>query len=187
MNFSTLLKEMDVKPQVVEKTTEKYHLIDTEKELEKLVHLMQSATDICIDTETTSLSKLEAEIVGIGCAITPGQAFYVPTNGALGMEKVLSAFRPLFADPTKRFIGHNIKYDAHALLNHNIEIANMAFDTMIASYLIRPERGRHSLDTLAHDILQKEMTPISALIGTGKKPDFNARCRNQKSGRLLLR
>jgi DNA polymerase I len=168
MNFRTLFKEISEPPK--EKKPEgNYQLIDSEPELNQLLVKLMKAKEICIDTETTELSPLKGLLVGMGFAIQEGSGFYVPTNGRLGMERVIEAFKPLLEDPSKKFIGHNIKYDAHILANHNITLSNMSFDTMLASYLIRPERNRHSLDTLALEILEKQMTSITELIGTGKK------------------
>jgi DNA polymerase-1 len=111
---------------------------------------------------------MKACAVGIGLGIQPKQAWYVPFNGKIGRERVVELIRPLFADPNVSFYAHNAKYDLHVMLNEGIEIENLGFDTMLASYLLNSHSHRHSLDHLSLVQFGKVKTSIESLIGKGK-------------------
>lgn len=167
MNFKSLLKEIgNVTSSPIQ---EKYRLIDTEKELQELLQILSQAKEICIDTETTAINPLLAELVGIGFSIEEGEAYYVPCNGHLGIDRVLHALRPLFENPSLSFFGHNIKYDLHVLLNYDITIAHVSFDTLLASYILNAHHRQHSLDALSLERFGKTKIPIESLIGKGIK------------------
>jgi len=166
MNYSTLLKEMTpTKAPTSKKGT--YHLVNTETAFKRLLDKLKAAQSICIDTETTSLHPIDAELVGIGFGLTRGEAYYVPLNGALNPDDVLKALKPILTSTP--LFGHNLKYDLHILESHGITIKTIAFDTMLASYLLAPHRSRHGLDYLAKEHFHITKTPIKKLIGTGKK------------------
>ncbi|MDX8431020.1 MAG: DNA polymerase I [Candidatus Algichlamydia australiensis] len=176
MRFSSLLREMKADTQGIEtessdkkEATEKtsYHLIESEKELDILVENLSKEQEICVDVETTKLRPLEAELVGVGFAVKPKEAYYVPVNGKLDKELVLKKLRPLFSKCS--FYGHNLKYDYHVLLNEGIEIEKICFDTMLASYVLAPQVNRHGLDHLSLHHFGKVKTSIKSLLGTGKK------------------
>ncbi|MEM8727719.1 MAG: DNA polymerase I [Chlamydiota bacterium] len=170
MNFNTLLKELGqervLRPQ---EETLSYHIVDSESELRSLVETLVQKPAVCIDTETDRLSPMAARLVGVGLCITPQQAWYIPTNGSLGLNKVLRILKPLVESPRTAFYGHNIKYDIHILKNHGIRLRNIGFDTMIASHLLTPQNNRHGLDTVALERFGKIKLPIKALIGAAKK------------------
>ncbi len=172
MNFSTLLKELEqntvsTKSEKPEETVQ-YSVVDDEKSLNDLIVFLSAQKEICFDTETTSLKALMAELVGISFAVNPHKAWYVPCNGSLGSEKVISSFKPLFENPKLGFYGHNVKYDYHILLNSGIKIANISFDTLLASYLLNSHSRQHSLDQLSLEYFGKVKIPIQDLIGKGK-------------------
>lgn len=148
-----------------------YHLINTEDQLEKLILKLTLEKTICLDTETTSLRPLEAKIVGIGLGYKPGEAFYIPFNGDLSPDVILKQLKKLIANPQVSFYGHNLKYDLQVLLNYGLEITNIAFDTMLASYLLNPHHRRHNLDRLALDYFNKLKIPFDSLIDKTKKAD----------------
>ncbi|MDN3507435.1 MAG: 5'-3' exonuclease H3TH domain-containing protein, partial [Simkaniaceae bacterium] len=168
LNFTTFLKENGEVPTPSAKKGA-YHLVDDEKSLNDLIEKLQNAPEVCVDTETTSLNTLETQIVGIGFCIEKGDAYYVPTNGSLGLAHVITTLKPLLESEKIAWIGHNLKYDMHAFANHGITLRNIASDTMVASYILRPDRTRHSLDALTLELFDHRMTPIKTLIGTGKK------------------
>lgn len=163
MNFSSLLKEVD-KPKVEAKAT--YRLVNDEAAFEALLEELKKHAVICFDTETTSELPFEAELVGISFSFRPEEAFYVPLNGAL--NHVLERLKPFFEDPKKGYFGHNVKYDLHVLMNHGIEVAHVAFDTMLASYVLNAHERRHNLDLLSLNLFDKAKIPIESLIGKGK-------------------
>ncbi|MCB1110392.1 MAG: DNA polymerase I [Chlamydiia bacterium] len=168
MNFNTLLQELEAPVKVKEEEEISYQIVDSEEALNTLMQRLENEKVICIDTETDQLSPMAAKLVGVGFCVTPGQAWYIPTNGTLGLEPVLSALKPLLENPHLAFYGHNLKYDLHIFKNHGIDLKTIAFDTMIASYLCAPQNNRHGLDLLALEKFGKIKTPIKELIGSGK-------------------
>lgn len=186
MNFNSLLKELELNKDIgqsqathhgsTQKTVQgelplfqdKYILVDDEKDLAELIVFLKKHKEVCFDTETTDLRPLQAELVGIGLGVSPHNAWYIPTNGKLGLQKVLEAVSPLFENPHIGFYGHNVKYDYHVLANYGIHVANLCFDTLLASYLLNSHNRQHSLDTLSLQYFGKVKIPTSDLIGKGK-------------------
>ncbi len=167
-NFNSLLKELNGQATPKKEST-KYHLIDDEKSFAELLSLLKTQSVICFDTETTSVQPLSAELVGIGFGFQPEEAWYVPVNGNLGLDRVLTGIKPLFENPQYAFYGHNVKYDIHILANYEVEVANIGFDTILASYILNSHSRRHSLDQLSYSYFDKIKTPTSDLLGKGKK------------------
>lgn len=167
-------------PGAKEKKTEdkgrrKYRIIRTEAELEEMTGLIRKAGEVSLDTETTSLSPVEAELVGMSFSIKEGEGWYLPllSRGMFSEEYLdpalsLSRLKPLLTDPKVRKIGQNIKYDLLVLLNYGIELAGVAFDTMVASYLLSPNDRRHNMDDLAEKYLNYKTITFKELVGTGK-------------------
>jgi len=182
MKFNSLLRELSEPPKEKTPTAppqikckaalhlEKhdYHLIDDEEELKALLARLSKETEVGIDTETTDIHPLLAHLVGIGFCVEPGEAWYVPLNGKLGKQKVVAALKAFFSAASCGFYGHNFKYDYHILRNLNIPVQKIAFDTLLASYLIDPQTRRHNLDALALEKFKKVKVPIESLIGKGK-------------------
>jgi DNA polymerase I len=175
MKFTSLLKEIGpakkevLLPLIKEPEEIKYLLVETEPKLNELILQLSQAKEICIDTETTKLSPQDANLVGIGLSTEAGSAWYIPFNAKLTKELIIKKLTSIFENPTIGFFGHNIKYDYHILKKYGLEIKNISFDTMIASYLLNPQNRRHNLDLLALEIIRKHKIPIKALIGEGKK------------------
>jgi len=150
-----------------------YHLVDTPEELDVLVSQLARQRQISVDTETTDLEPRRAQIVGYALAWKPGQAFYVPVRGPAG-ERVLNpvatadALRPVLEDPSIAKVGQNLKYDMIALRSAGIELRGIAFDTMVADYLLDSGERTHNLDHLARKYLAHETIKISEVIGSGK-------------------
>lgn len=169
MKFHSLIKELEGDKKADQMPSQgNYHLIDNESAFNQLLETLSKQKEICFDTETTSECPHDAELVGIGFGFKPDEAWYVPVNGALGLEKVLKGVKPLFANSHIAFYGHNIKYDLHVLNHYQIAIPNIGFDTIIASYLLNSHNRRHSLDILSVDLFNKVKIPITDLIGKGK-------------------
>lgn len=173
MNFLTLAKELEQHKSFVpaEKKQEEevqYTLVDDEEALNELCTFLATKSEICFDTETTSLRVLDAELVGISFSVGAKQAWYVPVNGHLGIQKVVTKLKPLFENPKIGFYGHNVKYDQHILLNAGIKIANICFDTLLASYILNSHVRAHSLESLSLEYFDKVTIPITDLIGKGK-------------------
>lgn len=172
--FNSLVRELDAtltKGEPAEQSKEKvsYSLVDDEKALDALIAKLRTQKQICFDVETTHLRPLLANLVGIGFGIQEKEAYYVPCNGKIGKQVVLEKLKPLFQDSKLGFFGHNVKYDCHVLANEGIYVASLAFDTILASYVLNSGTRRHSLDQLALHYFEKIKTSIKSLIGVGKK------------------
>ncbi len=152
-----------------EATEVDYRLVNDPAALAELVARLAKTRELAVDVESTSTDPFAAELVGISVAFVPRQAFYVPLNGALEPDAVLAAFGPILGDPARRLVGHNIKYDLEVLRSAGVELGTVAFDTMVAAYLVNPARPRYKLDDLALEYLSLKKIPIAELIGTGKK------------------
>ena len=147
----------------------KYCLVDNKSLFEKLLSQLQKQEKIAIDVETDSCNPINGKIVGISICFKADKAYYLPIRHNLGKQLdtgyVLSSLKPILEDDRKHFIGHNIKFDYMVFQNEGIEIKNLYFDTMIASYLLSPEEHRHNLDTVSQRYLHHKMIPIEELIG----------------------
>jgi DNA polymerase-1 len=151
-------------------TKRAYKRIETEKELDQLIHKLQKSTAFVLDTETTSLHPLDAKIIGMSFAHESGQAHYLSfQHMQLSPQEVWKKLTPLLENPDVRKGGQNIKYDRHVLRNEGINLQGIGIDTMIASYLLDPNSHRHGIDALAQTHLNMEKIPTQDLIGKGSK------------------
>ncbi len=176
MHFMTLLRDLSAptetatnKKQTASHEEVSYNLIDDPESLSSLIDALSGEKELCIDTETTDLKPMKAELVGIGLCARPGKAYYIPLNASMKKEHVIKAIKPLLENPGIAFIGHNIKYDLHVLANEGIDLSQVGFDTLLASYLISPHVQRHNLDELSLEHFGKVKIPIEDLLGKGKK------------------
>jgi DNA polymerase I len=149
------------------------HLIDTPEAFDAFFAQLAQQKSISIDTETTSVWPRWAKLVGMSMAWNDREAWYLPFRTPEGERHLdaaatLAALKPILEDPAVEKIGQNLKYDMIVLRAVGIELAGVAFDTMVASYLLEAGRRNHNLDDLAQTYLQHETIKISELIGTGK-------------------
>lgn len=158
-----------------------YHTVLSLADWEKLLNQMQNATHFAFDTETTSLDYRVAEIVGFSIAFDAQDAYYIPVahdyEGApeqLNREQVLAQIKPILENPNVKKIGHHLKYDAHILENHGIELQGWYFDTMLASYVLNSVATRHGMDDVARLYLSHFTTTYEQVAGKGaKQKTFN--------------
>ncbi|MEK7807346.1 MAG: DNA polymerase, partial [Chloroflexota bacterium] len=148
-----------------------YQCVQIVEQLEEMLAALRQAGSFSFDTETTGLDPMRAGLVGLSFATARGKAWYVPVGhqegGQLPLEVVLSRLRPLFESPDLGKCAHNANYDLTVLANHGVTCRNVDFDTMVAAHLMgKPALG---LKNLALNLLGQEMTPITDLIGTGRK------------------
>ena len=161
--------------------SEKYEIITTEDDLNRWCEEILKQKFFAIDTETTSLDTLTAEIVGISMCVDLGKACYIPISHKtdqleykdieekqLDRDVVLKKLRPLLADQSILKIGHNIKYDIKVLDKYKCQV-NSFDDTMLMSHCINGGQQRHSLDSVAKYLLNFETIKLRDLIGSGKK------------------
>ncbi|UBZ08429.1 DNA polymerase I [Salegentibacter mishustinae] len=156
-------------------TAHVYQSLNTKMARQMFLQNLMKQSSVCLDTETTSLNALEAELVGIAFSWEPSKGFYLPfPEEREKAQELIEELRPFFEDEKIEKIGQNLKYDIKVLAKYNIEIKGKLFDTMIAHYLINPDM-RHNMDVLAETYLNYTPQPISELIGKKGK--------NQKSMR----
>ncbi|MEH8183442.1 MULTISPECIES: DNA polymerase I [Aeromonas] len=153
-----------------------YRCILDEAEFDGWLEQLKAAPLFAFDTETTSLDYMEARIVGVSFAVEPGKAAYVPFGhdylGApvqLTEAVVLGKLKPLLEDPTRLKVGQNLKYDRNVLLNHDIDLQGIAYDTMLESYVLNSTASRHDMDSLAKRYLGVETTSFEDIAGKGVK------------------
>ena len=169
LEFRNLLKEVAEQ----DEWEADYETIGTKARFEELVEELKTKDQIAFDFETTSSDPNAAELVGVSFCWEPKKAYYVPLmhteEKTLDREYALKELKPVFEDKKIKKIGQNIKYEKVVLLNYGIDLASISFDTMVASYLLNPSRMNHGLGDLSLEYLGHKMTPISDLIGKGKK------------------
>jgi len=158
-------------------TAHDYKLVDNEEEMRKLCDYFRTKEFLSLDTETTSTSPIDAELVGLSFAVKEFEAFYVPIPAKREEAlRIVNIFKEVYEDPQILKIGQNLKYDLEVLANYGIELKGKMWDTMIAHYLIQPEL-HHNMDYMAEIYLNYQTIHIDELIGPKGK--------NQKSMRDL--
>jgi DNA polymerase-1 len=173
LEFSSLLPDFLKKPRPSEK---RFHTIFEEAELQALAVRMAAAAEVALDTETDNASPTRARLVGLSFSLVPGEAYYVPLGhdylGApaqIPRDRALAILRPVLEDPDIRKTGQNIKYDLIVLQREGLRLAGISRDTMVLSYLLEPNWGKHGLEKLALHYLQETKTPFKDIVGRGKK------------------
>jgi len=151
-----------------------YRLVNRASDLDELLNRLSAAKSFAFDLETTGLNAMSAQLVGISLSPAPGEAHYIPVGHVgwgeveqLPLKQVIDRLKPLLEDATLAKLAHNGKYDMTVLAEYGVAVNNLAFDSMVAAYLL----GEKSLGlkALAFSKLGIEMTPISDLIGSGAK------------------
>ena len=146
-------------------TPHEYQLIETEEDARKLFDLFVTKQILSLDTETTSVNPIDAELVGLSFAAEEGKAFYVAIPAEREKaERIVNIFKPLYESPDIMKIGQNIKYDMEVLMNYGVRLSAPMFDTMIAHYVLQPEQ-KHNMDILAETLLNYQTVHIDELIG----------------------
>lgn len=175
LEFKRFLLEMGSSPTPPQKTLPKkdYHLILQRDDWEKLLGQLRDSGGFAIDLETTSVNPMEASIVGLSFSTKPGEGSYVPvghTKASMQLlkEKVLDDLKPILLDPSIPKFGQNLKYDLTILRRYGMEVAGTLCDTMLASYLLKPE-GQHNMQLLAQEYLGHQVTTYKDVVGTGQK------------------
>jgi len=160
-----------------------YLVADTVEAALEAVRRARAAGVVALDTETTALEPLRADLVGLSLAVAPGTAWYLPFGHRPGGDMLetaavrnlppigaaaLAPLRELLADPAVAKVGHNIKYDWLVLRRAGLALGGVAFDTMIASFMTDPGKRSHALDTLAQEHFGARMRTYQDLVGKGR-------------------
>ena len=154
-----------------------YKLVEKEEDIQQLCDFFRTKDFLVLDTETTSTSAIDAELVGLSFSVDEHKAFYVPipANREEAL-RIVNIFKPLYEDPKILKVGQNLKYDLEVLRNYDVRLEGPMWDTMIAHYLIQPEL-HHNMDYMAEVYLHYQTVHIDELIGPKGK--------NQRSMRDL--
>ncbi len=186
LEFYSMMEELNITPEPKNLTEFTHRIIDNVDDLVSVLKQNKSEKNLCIDTETQSVNPLEAELLGIGFAFKPEEVFYIRQSSNVPIQ--MDLFSAPVADTgenwvkivehlqnackNKNVIAHNIKYDLMVLSKYGLKIDSLkTYDTMIASYLLWPDKRRHSLDRLALEMFSFEKISYSDLLknNEGKK------------------
>ncbi|WP_397543715.1 DNA polymerase I [Roseovarius salis] len=163
---------------------DRYERVSDMAALRGWIDAINARGHVAIDTETTSLDEMRAELVGLCLSVAPGAACYIPlrhrggsgdlfgadtlVEGQLDRDTVLAELKPVLEDDAILKIGQNMKYDAKILAGHGIRVAPID-DTMLMSYALHAGLHGHAMDTLSERYLGHEPIPIKTLLGSGKQ------------------
>ena len=160
----------------VAKSDATYETILDQDRFDEWLQRIRQAGSFAVDTETTSIDYMQAELVGISLCVVPGEACYIPLShrydGApqqLDKARVLAALKPILEDPAHQKIGQNIKFDAHIFFGEGIRMRGMAHDTMLESYVLNSTASRHNMDALAKFYLGHDTIHYEDIAGKGAK------------------
>ncbi|MCB1052172.1 MAG: DNA polymerase I [Acidobacteria bacterium] len=169
LNFKTLLNQV---PQDLETIQKSFPILESKKELQDWIAIIEKDQFMVFDTETTSIEPLDAELVGVSLATMKGEAAYIPLRhsgqSADWTETAESLLKPLFSNPGVRKVAHNLKYDLSVMKARGWQINGPFEDTMLMSYLINPTETRHSLDDLAETRLGYKTIHFEEVAGENK-------------------
>jgi len=172
LEFSSLLPEFLKAPRPAAKS---FRTICDEAELRALAARIAEAGEVALDTETDSPAPTRARLVGLSFSLVPGEAYYVPVGhdylGApaqIPKKRALAVLRSVLEDPAIQKTGQNIKYDLIVLEREGVRLAGVARDTMVLSYLLEPNWGKHGLERLGLHYLRETKTPYVEIVGRGK-------------------
>ncbi len=185
-SLRSLLSELEFTSMLAAETTaqrintDSFHLIVSDEELVELVDRLSGAKLLAIDTETSSVNALSAELVGVSLCVDTDNAWYIPCGhrdkdgvlfvDQLQKERIISLLRPLLENPEIAKVGHNIKYDWTVLANPDnggIRLGGLLYDTMIGAWLIEPGHRSYKLDDLCQEI-NIDMTSFAEVTNGGK-------------------
>jgi DNA polymerase-1 len=154
-------------------TGQVYDTVLTWDDFERWFAKIQAADLVALDTETTSLAEMRAEIVGLSFSVTPGEAAYIPlahtypdAPAQLPRDEVLARLKPWLENASRPKLGQHVKYDRHVFANHGIEVQGYAHDTMLQSYVLEVHKP-HGLASLAERHLGRSGISFEELCGKG--------------------
>jgi len=150
-----------------------YETVTTQAQFETWLQRIGTAELTCIDTETTSLDPMTAQLVGISLSVEELQGCYIPlahryagVPEQLPLDATLAALQPWLESPHQKKVGQNLKYDMHVLANHGVKLAGVAHDTLLESYVLEAHRS-HDMDSLALRHLNRRTLTFTDVCGKG--------------------
>ena len=168
--------EVPVEPQIEhnDPVSASYEIVLDNQQFSTWLEKLENSHLIAVDTETTSLDYMIADLVGISIAVEPGNAAYIPFGHdyleaplQLSKEMVLNALKPILENPQIKKVGQNLKYDMSVLAQQGIDLRGVAFDTMLESYVLDSVATRHDMDSLAQHYLDKQTISFTDIAGKG--------------------
>jgi len=154
-------------------TTKEYETVLTEAQLDRWLATINASALTSVDTETTSLDPMRAQLVGISLCCTPGVAAYIPVAhnyqdapAQLSRERVLEKLKPWLEDAGKPKVGQHLKYDSHIFENHGVRLRGITHDTLLESYVFESHRS-HDMDSLALRHLNRKTITFEEVCGKG--------------------
>ena len=181
LELRTLLRQLgsdgDAAPEKPKARSEgKYQTVLTQSEFDAWLKKIDKAALTAVDTETTSINYMQAELVGISLSVKTGEAAYIPVAHdypaapeQLSREAVLSSLKTFLEDPEKKKVGHHLKYDAHIFARYVIALKGMQFDSMLESYVLNSVATRHDMDSTARHYLDIDTIHYEDVAGKGAK------------------
>lgn len=173
--FTALLKGLEKSTPTVVVSSANYQAIQEQAAFDTLIKKLSDAQLIALDTETTSLDPMQAQLVGVSCSTATGEGYYIPLThqfedaDQLPVGLVLEALDTVLNDTKKTIVGQNLKYDYKVLRNAGFTLKGNVQDTMLMSYVLNSTGSRHDLDTLALKYLGKETIKYEEVAGKGAK------------------
>ena len=183
LEFHSLVRQLAARREEGAPSAGAYAIADTVEAALDAVNRARAAGVFALDTETTALEPMRADLVGLSLAVAPGTAWYFPFGHRPGGDMLetaavrnlppigdpaLAPLRDLLADPAVAKTGHNIKYDWLVLRRAGVELRGVAFDSMIASFMVDPGKRSHALDTLVQEQFGATMRTFQDLVGRGR-------------------
>ncbi|MCH8070906.1 MAG: DNA polymerase I [Proteobacteria bacterium] len=181
LELRTLLAQLgndgaDARNQPKTRSKGQYETVLKQSRFDAWLKKIDKAALTAIDTETTSIDYMQAELVGISLSVKTGEAAYIPVAhdypGApeqLSRESVLSSLKAFLEDPQKKKVGHHLKYDAHIFARYDIALQGMQFDSMLESYVLNSVATRHDMDSTARYYLDIDTIHFEDVAGKGAK------------------
>lgn len=168
LEFSSLIQDLEVRDR---KADGKVRLVSTAEELHGLLRGIEQAGSVALWPVLTSELPMYGELVGLGLAHTPGEAFYVPLGAgrAAWRDHALQELSPLLSGEKTPKHGHDLKNALIALARLGIPLRGAGDDTMVGSYLLNPSKKSHDITEAAREFLDLELTPAKEVLGSGAK------------------
>ena len=175
LEFNSWLQEAPKKSTARPEMNSSYVCISSKENLKQVIKDASKSKVIALDTETTGLDYMDADLVGISLSFKAGEAFYIPLQHQddsikqLDLDVVLTELKPLLEDSTNKIIGQNIKFDRNVLAKYGVNISSIKNDTMMMSYVLDASATRHNLDALSSYYLNYKTSTFEEVAGKGVK------------------